>query len=991
MKDSSCNSSTGKPNNLLFDVGDHLQTLERLNKEIECIKHEVDFEQMRLSHCQTKEAEPHHSLSKRSEKSSCSYGTDRSQTQVRMNKYVIDNSQPRTDLEYDPMSNFSADFGSYKPSGKGQRFKNASGLKRAWTAEDSGATKATQLLSPKMMDSSDDGILVIDVPPSPDEKRSRQQKNDMRQEEAERRGDTNVNVATCSPATTAEAKMTSSSSNNKLQNECMARFEDAVNEALKTLPPVGQTAEPKESNWLNKLLQEEALAYSVNTNIQKEPQSTDSHHFPNKSGLELLSEMSELMQSKGTCQSVLSEKTATVPCSSSSSHQQMINQCEANLDLTSKATVEQMLGKTEVIEICSSSDDYNVNCSDMELSDSDPMEECYRIFMEAHDEEEGKHEPSIVQHAEVQSRTEPKVLAPLTQPDHRALSPGSSKMQQIQHESSMLTTCVSRGPAFLACPSKPEHQTTSFQAVIPMQRPVVNSAEYVSCIPLGSTLVEVGNNVHLILPQGTFHLPVTSSASPVTSVLTPITHVQLKAANFPPATMVAQKHPTRPQVIPPPNLRSALNTRAIPTAATVLPPAPAAKPAAAKRKMKEASKVPSEKVPHDVRQRYVNMFTEEFLKTSANVNDAFEKALAEEKTVYTRSMNKLKYLSIAINALKRLKHQNALPAIDNTESSSQKIKGNISLNLKKVKDDLLLSGDTTLYHSLMDYVLTEDKLIESDFPIQHPEKPGCAILFANSKKTITDSQSLKKICCRCGATYSVSPTGRHVRKEECNYHPGRGVERRVPGGVETRYSCCQGVMGVPGCQLFKLHVHDSLSMEGFVTTVPRNPSDTSCPGVYAVNCEMCYTIHGLELLRVTVVNSSLQVIFDTFVKPDNEIIDYNTRVSGISEEDLKGNCTSLTEVQKTLLNLISADTILIGHGLETDFCALKLFHGRVVDTSVVFPHHLGPPHKLTLNTLTAEYLRKIIQESDCGHDTAEDAAACMALMLWKIKDGKLKN
>lgn len=37
-------------------------------------------------------------------------------------------------------------------------------------------------------------------------------------------------------------------------------------------------------------------------------------------------------------------------------------------------------------------------------------------------------------------------------------------------------------------------------------------------------------------------------------------------------------------------------------------------------------------------------------------------ALAEEKTVFDRSINKLKYLSIAVNALKRLKNQNAAPA-----------------------------------------------------------------------------------------------------------------------------------------------------------------------------------------------------------------------------------------------------------------------------------------------------------------------------------------
>lgn len=41
--------------------------------------------------------------------------------------------------------------------------------------------------------------------------------------------------------------------------------------------------------------------------------------------------------------------------------------------------------------------------------------------------------------------------------------------------------------------------------------------------------------------------------------------------------------------------------------------------------------------------------------------------------------------------------------------------------------------------------------------------------------------------------------------------------------------------------------------------------------------EKCYTIAGLELSRVTVVNSSLQIVYDTFVKPKNEVIDYNTR------------------------------------------------------------------------------------------------------------------
>uniref|UniRef100_A0A8C7GQ91 Exonuclease domain-containing protein n=1 Tax=Oncorhynchus kisutch TaxID=8019 RepID=A0A8C7GQ91_ONCKI len=355
-------------------------------------------------------------------------------------------------------------------------------------------------------------------------------------------------------------------------------------------------------------------------------------------------------------------------------------------------------------------------------------------------------------------------------------------------------------------------------------------------------------------------------------------------------------------------------------------------PIPTKRKAKMRPEV-SAKVPHDVRQRYVNLFVEEFLKTSVTVQDAFEK------------------LSYSFSA----------------------------------------EGDVALYDSLKEHILSEEILMENNYPLQHPEKSGSAILYREDyKKGITDP--LKRICCRCGATYSVNQVGKHTRKEECNYHYGKGVEKKVPGGVETRYSCCEGVAGCPGCQVFKLHVHDAVSLDGFVSTLPRPGSDKGCPGVFSVDCEMCYTTQGLELARVTVVNSSLQVIYDTFVKPDNDVIDYNTRFSGINEADVKGTSSSIRDVQETLLSFVNAETILIGYGLESDLCALKLLHGTVVDTSVSFPHRLGLPHKMTLHNLTADYLRRIIQESVGGHDSAEDAAACMELMLWKVKeDGKTKR
>uniref|UniRef100_A0A8C4WEI1 Exonuclease domain-containing protein n=1 Tax=Gopherus evgoodei TaxID=1825980 RepID=A0A8C4WEI1_9SAUR len=371
------------------------------------------------------------------------------------------------------------------------------------------------------------------------------------------------------------------------------------------------------------------------------------------------------------------------------------------------------------------------------------------------------------------------------------------------------------------------------------------------------------------------------------------------------------------------------------------------------------------KVPHDTRQRYVNFFVEEYLKVCRTVNEAFDKALVEEKAIYDRCGSKNMYLNIAVNTLKKLRDQGSLSP--NGKKLCREIGG----------EERNFSG-IVLYRILKDYVLTEEQLHENGYPQPNPEKPGSAML----------GNASKRVCCRCGEIYTVTASGKHIRKEECNYHSGRVLKQKVPGGLETRYSCCEGVVGSPGCQVAKLHVHDGRkeNLEGFVKTFIKLTAADGNHGVFALDCEMCYTTQGLELTRVTVVDSSLQVAYDTLVKPDNEIIDYNTRFSGVTEEDLKNTSSSIRDVQAILLNLFSADTILIGHSLENDLFALKLIHNTVVDTAVVFPHRLGLPHKRALRNLMADYLRRIIQDDVGGHDSSEDAAACMELMLWKVKE-----
>lgn len=154
------------------------------------------------------------------------------------------------------------------------------------------------------------------------------------------------------------------------------------------------------------------------------------------------------------------------------------------------------------------------------------------------------------------------------------------------------------------------------------------------------------------------------------------------------------------------------------------------------------------------------------------------------------------------------------------------------------------------------------------------------------------------------------------------------------------------------------------NLKGFVRTLKKD--DEYVPtkrDIFAFDCEMCYTTGGFELTRITVVNFDEKVVYDSLVKPENQVVDYNTIYSGITEEQLSKVKTNLREVQAVLLSMFHADSILIGHSLESDMKVVRLLHDNIVDTSILYPHKMGFPKKRALKTLCVENLKKIIQES----------------------------
>lgn len=252
--------------------------------------------------------------------------------------------------------------------------------------------------------------------------------------------------------------------------------------------------------------------------------------------------------------------------------------------------------------------------------------------------------------------------------------------------------------------------------------------------------------------------------------------------------------------------------------------------------------------------------------------------------------------------------------------------------------------------------------------------------------------SEERQCVRCGKGFFVAADGEYLTHEHCTYHWGK--LQRCFGNYNTTFACCRGKPGSVGCTTGKLHVWNGLGVgfngpfDSYARTKPRkSPPPDGNYGIYALDCEMCYTVRGLELTKITVVGGDGRLVYDCFVKPECSIVDYNTRFSGITARDLnsrKATTKTLKDVQNDLMGFINADTILVGHGLENDLRALRLIHSTVVDTAVTFPHYNGLPYRRSLKSLASYFLKRDIQSS-WGHNSYEDARAAMELMLWRVR------
>lgn len=168
----------------------------------------------------------------------------------------------------------------------------------------------------------------------------------------------------------------------------------------------------------------------------------------------------------------------------------------------------------------------------------------------------------------------------------------------------------------------------------------------------------------------------------------------------------------------------------------------------------------------------------------------------------------------------------------------------------------------------------------------------------------------------------------------------------------------------------------------------------------AMDCEMVGTITGESVAaRVVLIDWRGRTVLDIYVKPDAEIADYRTFVSGITKEHLD-DAHCYADAQKEVTELLK-DKILVGHGVDNDLRALGLVHPwlmtrdtayyqpfmRVLETSTnnlsAISNHDGKntpvwgPRKL--KELAKEKLQREIQVAGGSHCPVEDALAALDL------------
>lgn len=371
------------------------------------------------------------------------------------------------------------------------------------------------------------------------------------------------------------------------------------------------------------------------------------------------------------------------------------------------------------------------------------------------------------------------------------------------------------------------------------------------------------------------------------------------------------------------------------------------------------------RLPLALRQHAVEKFFE-FYSANTTKPEAIQEALIVEKKLYDGCKKKCIYKNRFLYYLNSLKQGKSLESRDELKSKIA-----------------LLSYDEVV-NRLNDLLITAEFREQMNFPC------------SQKSFRVEPLEGQEIDCSRCSRSFLPEIYYALDDPEPCNFHYGRLQSvKNVPHRI---YSCCNsGAAEIP-CTTAPKHVflRKTFLKTDRIFSSDDFPLKESQLNLVALDGEMCHTEKGLELCRLTMSDWDENRVLDVLIRPDNLIVDYNTRFSGITEETYETfnhvvpagfdpRAYKFCElIQEILPCLIGPETIIVGHSLENDFYHLKLDHKKIIDTSQLYPHSKGPPYRMALRDLTRIHLKQFVQEGSSGHDSYEDCVACLRLLKLKL-------
>ncbi|OGM41069.1 putative exonuclease [Aspergillus bombycis] len=140
-----------------------------------------------------------------------------------------------------------------------------------------------------------------------------------------------------------------------------------------------------------------------------------------------------------------------------------------------------------------------------------------------------------------------------------------------------------------------------------------------------------------------------------------------------------------------------------------------------------------------------------------------------------------------------------------------------------------------------------------------------------------------------------------------------------------------------------------------------------------------------------------EVLINNYVRPTGKVTDWTTRISGITPAAMakavaQGQALDgWQSARQELYKYIDAQTILIGHALNSDLDVLGIYHLRVVDSVIlaseaVFGYSSAFKRLYSLKTLSEAFLKLRIQSDNHPHVCLEDTLATRDVVLSCVRN-----